>query len=115
MPAKKSAKKAAKKAPAKKAVAKPVKKTTAKKAARKKAPTHPDSDRGTQVPTPDPEIIEAPPVTAAPDLSPSQASAAPSHESQIREMAYKIYCDRMSHGRPGDAVTDWLAAERHFS
>jgi hypothetical protein len=57
-------------------------------------------------------------VTLEPNASPIQphaedtsASYAPSHE-EIRRRAYEIYLER--NGLPGDALDDWLRAEREL-
>ena len=31
---------------------------------------------------------------------------------RIREVAHEIYLDRVENGKPGDALSDWLEAER---
>ncbi len=35
-------------------------------------------------------------------------------EEDMRKRAYEIYLDRISRGEPGDAVQDWLEAERRL-
>jgi hypothetical protein len=35
----------------------------------------------------------------------------PEMEAQVRERAYQIYDERRRSGLPGDALSDWLAAE----
>ena len=34
---------------------------------------------------------------------------------QVRTRAYEIYCERCEGGRAGDALTDWIAAERELT
>lgn len=34
---------------------------------------------------------------------------------QVRSRAYEVYCERCESGGAGDALTDWLAAERELS
>lgn len=34
---------------------------------------------------------------------------------QVRSRAYEIYCERCEDGRAGDALTDWITAERELA
>jgi hypothetical protein len=70
--------------------------------------TNPYRARETRLPNPAIPIAAAPVATSAAE---SQANPGPTTD-QIRCRAYDIYCAR--NGAPGDALSDWLAAEREL-
>ena len=37
------------------------------------------------------------------------------YAEQVRSRAYEIYCERCEDGRSGDAVSDWVTAERELT
>lgn len=45
----------------------------------------------------------------------SQATKAVLNAEQVRSRAYEIYCERCEDGRAGDALMDWVAAERELT
>lgn len=57
--------------------------------------------------------VEAPPPVPEAAL-PEPAPIVPT-EDQIRARAFEIYRRRMERGLPGDAVSDWLQAERELT
>ncbi len=42
------------------------------------------------------------------------ASGSRPDPGRIRAKAYEVYVTRVNRGRPGDAVSDWLTAEREL-
>ena len=51
----------------------------------------------------------------AKDVSPVEATEAVLSPEQVRSRAFEIYCERCEDGRAGDALTDWVTAERELT
>jgi hypothetical protein len=52
----------------------------------------------------------------AQQVSDARAGQSPVHASEsIRRRAHEIYCDRVNRGAGGDALSDWLQAERELN
>jgi hypothetical protein len=45
----------------------------------------------------------------------SEATEAVPSPEQVRSRAFEIYCERCEDGRAGDALTDWVTAERELT
>lgn len=44
----------------------------------------------------------------------SETAQALLNAEQVCARAYEIYCERLEDGRAGDALTDWVTAEREL-